>query len=133
MSVQQIVDTALATTMHSLNATYNKSVNAAPGALVYGRDMFLDLPVTADWVTIQSARQRLIDANLRRQNQRRRVHDFQPNEMVMIRVPDATKMQEKLIGPYRIHSVHTNGTVSIVKHPYVIDRINIRKLHPVTK
>jgi len=55
MSVQQIVDTALATTMHSLNATYNKSVNAVPGTLVYGRDMFLDLPVTADWVTIQSA------------------------------------------------------------------------------
>ena len=130
LAAEAIVDEALATAMHVLRATYSRVLNSSPGALIYGRDMFLDLPVVADWITIQNKRQRAIDANLRYQNQRRRRHDYQPNQYVMILVYEPDKLQERAIGPYRIHQVHTNGTITIVRHPFVLERINIRRVRP---
>ena len=132
MQAEEIVDDALATAMHAMRVTYSRVLKSSPGALIYDRDMFLDLPVVADWVTIQNHRQRAIEANLRYQNQRRRRYDYQPNDYILIKVYEPDKLQERAIGPFRIHQVHTNGTVTIVRHPhiYILERINIRRIRP---
>ena len=39
-----------------------------PGALAYARDMFLNVPLVADWTTISNRRQQLIQENLRKQS-----------------------------------------------------------------
>ena len=61
---EQLVDTALATAMHALRSRYSYSIHSSPETLVFGRDMFFDLPITADWIAIKNHRERPIEANL---------------------------------------------------------------------
>ena len=130
---EQLVDTALATAMHALRSRYSYSIHSSPGALVFGRDMFFDLPITADWIAIKNHRERLIEANLYRQNQKRRTFDYQPGQAAMIVNKDPKKMEQRLEGPYLIHQVHTNGTVTLVHGPHLLERINIKRLRPYAR
>ena len=69
-----IMDNALATCMHVHQCAVNRTLMTFPKALVYGRDMFLDVPVIADLMTIQQCRQEIINQNLVRQN--RKQYDY---------------------------------------------------------
>ena len=55
---EQIVDNALAACMHAMRCSNTKSIDAAPGSLAYGRDVFLDLPFCADLLAVDRHRQR---------------------------------------------------------------------------
>ena len=68
---QQVMDNVLATCMHATRCAVNASMETSPGALVYNRDMLLDIPLVANLELIQERRQQLVDDNLRRQNARR--------------------------------------------------------------
>ena len=92
--------------------------------------MFLDIPLIANLITLQHKRQWLIDENLRRQNRKRHAFDYQPNQEVMLLTPDPDKLQERAIGPFRIHQAFTNGTVSIWRTPDIVERVNIRRIKP---
>ena len=48
-----MVDTALATAMHATRAVVHKTMRVSSGALVYHRDMILDIPLVADLLHIQ--------------------------------------------------------------------------------
>ena len=61
-------DFALSTTMHVTRCAVSRALGISPGALVFRRDMFLDLPIMVDLVRIQQRRQLMIDENLMRQN-----------------------------------------------------------------
>ncbi len=61
----QIIDSALATTMHALRCSMHHALHMSPGAFVFRRDMFLNIPLIANLQTIQDRRQLLIDENLR--------------------------------------------------------------------
>ena len=39
-------------------------------------------------------------------------------------------LQERADGPFRIQTVHVNGTVTIERAPGVLERINIRRIRP---
>ena len=127
---RQIVENALSTTIHAMRCSVSRSLGISPGALVFQRDMFLDLPIIGDLMLIQQKRQILIDENLRRQNQRRRTFDYAVGGRVLIKVEDPNKLQSRAIGPFSIVQVHTNGTVTIMRSPHVTQRINIRKIIP---
>ena len=47
--VKRLVDKALATAMHAMRASVSTTLSSSPGALVFGRDMFLNIPLVADW------------------------------------------------------------------------------------
>ena len=79
-----IIDTALQTAAYSARATIHGTLKISPGALVFHRDMFLDIPLIADLELIRQRRQALIDEQLVRQNRRRISHDYQPNDEVQI-------------------------------------------------
>jgi hypothetical protein len=72
----QLIENALATTAYATRASVSRSLGVSPGNMVFGRDMFLDLPVLSDLLTFRDKRQELIDANLRQQNAKRREYRY---------------------------------------------------------
>jgi transposase InsO family protein len=61
----QAIDYALAVASHALRATVHKTLGVSPGALVFHRDMFFDLPYIADLLLLREKRQAVIDYNVR--------------------------------------------------------------------
>ena len=125
-----IVDSALATTMHALQCSMHHALGMSPGAFVFHRDMFLNIPLIANLQTIRDHRQVLIDENLRRQNLKRRTFDYAIDQEVLVKVPNPRKLDAKAEGPYVITCVHVNGTVTIRRTAHVTERINIRRVIP---
>jgi len=129
-SARELVDTALATAMHALRSSVNRSLQMTPGAVVFQRDMLLNIPLIADLHAIRERRQLIIDENLRKANAKRISHDYNVNELVLL-IPQGTdKLDEKALGPFQIRRVHANGTVTLQIKPTVNKRVNIRRLKP---
>lgn len=53
----QLIDDALALAMYATRCAVSRTLGTSPGALVYKRDMFIDVPLMADLVQIQERRQ----------------------------------------------------------------------------
>jgi hypothetical protein len=92
--------------------------------------MILDIPIIADLQLLQQQRQALIDRSLMRANRKCISHDYQPGNEALLLTYKPDKLEPRATGPYTIHSVHTNGTVTINRNPYVRERLNIRRLRP---
>ena len=109
-SAELLIDEALATAMHALRCNPVSTLgNYSPGALVFNRDMLLNIPLVADILTITKHRQALIDKRSLRANRSRTRHEFKLNQHVFIK--DNTrdnKLDLVTHGPYPIIQVHTN-------------------------
>jgi hypothetical protein len=125
-----LVDTALSTAAYSARAAIHRTLQISPGALVFHRDMLLDIPLIADLHLLHQRRQALIDMSLMRANNRRIRHDYQPNDEVLIRATNPNKLEPRFTGPHRVIRTHVNGTVTIQRTPQVTERINIRRIKP---
>ncbi len=80
----QYVDKALSITMHhAMRAGVHSTFGSSPGNLVFNRDMFLNIPLIADWHAITQRREHLIHENLMRESQKRRGYDYAPQQMVL--------------------------------------------------
>jgi hypothetical protein len=127
---RDIIDSALATAMHAMRTTVATTLGSTPGALAFSRDMFLNVPLVADWQTIAQNREQFINENLRRANARRRSYDYAPNQQVLKKVHDPTKLGVRTTGPFTILRVHVNGNITLQLRPGVTERINIRRVIP---
>ena len=130
---ERLVDNAIATAMHALRCNPVSTLgNYSPGALVFNRDMFLNIPLVADILTLTQHRQALVDKRLLRANAHRSFHDFRVGEMVFVNHYNtrANKLMRIRTGPFPIIRVHTNNTVTIVNRAQEHERINIRRLTP---
>ena len=125
-----LIDHALSSASYAMRAAIHRTLKVSPGALVFHRDMLLPIPLISDFNIIRARRQAVIDDNNRRANLRRRFKDYKINDEVLILVQDPATMQERQIGPFSIQEVHVNGTVTILRRPNVLQRINIRRLRP---
>ena len=110
-----IMDQAIATCVHAHRSAVNSTLQCSPGSLVFGRDMFVDVPLIADLVAIRNQRQLIIDKNLIRHNRKRYDYHFRVGEWVMVvkKDWDKYKMKERLKGPYQIIKTRTNRTVRL--------------------
>ena len=126
----QLVDTALANCLFATRSTVHSALRASPGSLAFNRDMILDIPMVADWELIRQNRQQLIDARLIAANRKRFSHDYHVGDEVYKLKHSPNKLESRVEGPYRINTVHTNGTVTIQLTPHVIERISIRRIKP---
>ena len=130
-SANRLVDTALANCMFATRAALHSGLQASPGSLAFNRDMILDIPFVADWMLIQERRQQLVDSKLLAANRKRFNHDYRVGDLVLKLAYKPDKLQSRADGgPYRVDSVHTNGTVTIRLSPHTTERISIRRIKP---
>ncbi len=66
-----------------MRAGIHTTLGSIPGNLVFNRDMFLNIPLIADWHAITQRREHLIHENLMRENQKRRGFDYAPQQRVL--------------------------------------------------
>ena len=125
-----MIENALATTVYATRASVSRALDTSPGNLVFRCDMFLDLPLFADLVTIRDKRQQLIDENLRRQNAKRREFRYAVGQEVLIKAVDPRKLDARAHGPYTIQQVYPNGKIDVNRNPHVVERLNIRRVIP---
>ena len=127
---EQKIDNALSTCVHALRCSVNHTMKTSPGAMVFNRDMLLNVQLIADLESIRGRRQQQIDDNIRRHNKKRIDYNYRIGEMVKMQVYDPSKLSERFKGPYRIHQVNANGTVALQLRPHVTTTVNIRKIEP---
>jgi len=119
----------LAATAFAVRSTYHTTLQATPGQLVFGRDLILNCEHIADWEAIKKRKQQLIKYNNSREKRTRTKHEYEIDELVLLRNKLARKMELPYKGPYKITKVFGNGTVQI-KLGTIEDRVNIRHLVP---
>ena len=131
----ELIESSLATAMYASRATIHSTLNLAPGAIAFHRDMVLPIPLQADFALMRDRRQVVIDENLRRQNMRRYNHDYTVGDEILIvnRDPNRPKLVTTTAGPFPIAQVHSNGTVTFIRSPNVYERINIRRIRPFNR
>ena len=125
-----ILESAVATAQYSARAAVHGALKISPGALVFQRDMIMNIPIIADFLSIQKHRQAIVDERLLKANRSRIFHDYQPGDQVLKLTYKPDKLDPRAEGPYPIVSTHTNGTVVIRRHPFVLERINVRRIKP---
>ena len=127
---KDFIDEALSIAMHAMRAGMHSTLGSSPGSLVFNRDMFLNIPLIADWHAITKRREHLINENLMRENKRRRRFDYMPDQKILKKIYKPKKLGPRTSGPYKILHTHVNGTLTIELKPGVTERINIRRVIP---
>jgi hypothetical protein len=132
VELEALVDKAIAICIQACRCAANTSLQGvAPGALVFGRDMNLNIPIVADIITISQNRQIRTDRRLMMENKKRSTFEYVVGGFVWVQnhFLSGDKMKPAWKGPYKILQVHTNGTVTI-ERGRIHERISIRRLKP---
>ena len=82
-NAKDYVDEALSIAMHAMRVGVHSTMGSSPGNLVFNRDMFLNIPLIADWHAVTLKREHLINENLMRENQKRIHYDYIPQQKVL--------------------------------------------------
>ena len=70
---EQKIDNALSACVHALSCAINHTMHTmktSPGAMIFNRDMLLDVQLIADLESIRGCCQQQIDDNIRRHNKK---------------------------------------------------------------
>jgi hypothetical protein len=127
---RNIIDNALATATHAMRTTIATTLGSTPGALAFAQDMFLNLPLIADWLAIACTCEHHVNENLRRANRKRRQYDYAPGQQVLKKVHNPTKLGVRTEGPSTIECVHVNGNLTTLLREGITECINIRRVLP---
>ena len=125
-----IMDTCFAAAAYAYKVAIHRTLNISPGALVFHRDMILNIPLIADLHQLHARRQIIIDELLQCANLRHRPMDYRPGDDILILTDNPTTLQDRGIGPFCIIQVYTNGTITFQRTPHIVERINIRQVKP---
>lgn len=126
-----LVDSALQTAAYSARVAIHGTLKHSPGSLAFHRDMLYDIPLIADMETVRRNRQLVVDERTRRANLSRVYHDYAVGDRVYLRATDSSKLDLQVGSkPMTITRVHTNGTVTVQRGPYITERLHIRRLIP---
>lgn len=130
-AAEKLMDEALATAMHAARCAPTAALQGfSPGAVVFQRDMFIDMPLIADILSMQRNRQIQIDERLLKANAKRIYHDYKVGEQVLKRNLKPATLRSLWHGPYPIRQVHVNGTLTVETRPGLLERWNIRHFKP---
>jgi transposase InsO family protein len=130
--MDKVIESAIAMTMRACRCAANTSLQGLPpAALVFGRDMHMNIPIVADIVAISQNRQLQTDLRLQRENRRRTRHEYVVGDQVFVNNHHSTsdKLKPAWKGPYPVLQVHTNGTLTVLRGQ-VHERITIRRIKP---
>ena len=110
--IDNIMDTCFATAAYASKVAIHFTLNMSPGALVFQRDMILNIPLITDLLLLHERQQIIIDDRLQRATIRCSTFDYQPGDQILILTNNPTTLQDRGIGPSTITQVHTNGTIT---------------------
>ncbi len=127
---RDIIDDALATAVHAMQTTIATTLGSTSGALAFAQDMFLNVPLIADWQAVACTCEHHVSENLRRANRKQHQYDYAPGEQVLKKVHNPTKLGVTTEGPYTIERVHVNGNLTILLREGITECINIRRVLP---
>ena len=125
-----MIDNALATVVHASRCAVNHTMQTSPGAMVFNRDMMINVPLIANLLAIGDRRQHLVNENLRRINAKRIDHSYSVGDWVKFVEYNPDKLDYRTHVPYRIVRVFTNGCVRVQLAPHIQETVNIQKLFP---
>ena len=130
-TTKKLVDDLIGTAMHALRCNSDSTLgNFSPSALVFNGDMFLNIPLVADILTLTKNRQALINTRLVCPNNRRLKHEYKTGRQIFVNIPDRdNKLDLVHCGPIPILKVHTNNTVTIQRGS-IHERISICHITP---
>jgi hypothetical protein len=128
-----LIDNVLASASYALRSTVHTTLGVSPGALIFQRDMQLNIPVVANYEMIRNRRQARIDYNLERENRRRRFKDYNVGDEVLLIKDRPDKLETKTEGPFTVQQIHVNGTITILRREGVYERVNIRRVKPYNR
>jgi hypothetical protein len=94
---RDIIDNALATAMHAMQTTVATTLGSTPGALAFAQEMFLNVPLIADWQAIARTREHHVNENLQRANRKQRQYDYALGQQVLKKVHNPTKLEEQKV------------------------------------
>jgi hypothetical protein len=117
---RDIIDDALATAMHAMQTTAT-TLGSTLGALAFARDMFLDVPLIADWQAIACTCEHHVNENLQRANRKQCQFDYALGQQVLKKVHNPTKLGVRTEGPY---------TIAILLCEGITEHINIHRFQP---
>jgi hypothetical protein len=118
--------------MHAMQTTVATTLGSVPGALTFSRDLFLNVPLIADWHAIAPSCKHHVNENLWHANRQRRQYDYAVGDHVLKKVHNSTKLRVETDGPFIIECIHVNdnSNITIQLRPGVTDHINIRRVIP---
>ncbi len=125
-----IIDDALATAIHAMWTTIATTIGSTPGALAFARDMFLNVPLIADWHATASTHEHHVNENLWCANRKQSQFDYAPGQQVPKKVHNPTKLGVRMEGPYTIEHIHVNSNLTILLREGITELINIRRVLP---
>ncbi len=115
---------------HTMRTGIHTTLGSSPGNLVFKRDMFLNIPLIADWHAITQKREHLINENLMSENCKQKCYDYVPNQNVLKKRHKIFKFDQKTSGPYKILQTHVNRTLTVELKAGISKRIHIRRVIP---
>ena len=116
--------------MFAIRAAVHATLQATPSQLVFGRDPLLNIPFKADWALIQEQKEKLLNANNRRENCMRKEHTYCVGDKVTFKEnPNLKYGANPYSGPIKIIQVNDNGAIQYQKGRK-LDVINICNIQP---
>ncbi len=94
---KDFIDQALLIATHTMHTGNHTSLGSSPGNLVFNRDMFLNIPLIADWHAITQKREHLINENLMRENCKRKCYNYVPDQKVLKKDTKLANWARKLV------------------------------------
>ncbi len=98
-SARDIIDDALAMAMHAMQTTVATTLGSAPSSLAFARDMFLNVPLVADWQSIAQLCDHHVHDNLRQANRKHYQFDYTQGQQVLKKVHNPSKLGVRTDGP----------------------------------
>ena len=99
---REIIYSVLATSMYATRTTIATTLGSTPGDLVFSRDMFLKIPLIANWQAIHKHREHYVNENLCHANLKQHQYDYAQGKKVLKKVHYSTKLGVITTGPYTV-------------------------------
>ena len=123
-----IIDRALSSAQYATRCAVHKTFGVSPGAIVFHRDMLLPIPIISDLALLRNKRQNSINKSALKENRRRKSHEYNVGDRMMILTFNPAALDATATGPFVVTQVYNNSTVSFLRNEAVIERINIQRI-----
>ena len=115
-AMNQVVDNAISSTICAIQcASSTLLMGHSPMALVFGRDLHLNISNVTDIIAISHNQPLQTNLCLMHEKSRHSQHSYQVREQVLVKnhFLGQDKLKPAWVGPYQVFQVHPNGTLTI--------------------